>query len=96
MRDELLQKAFIPPIERVDAVLDTDTYNEIDDQFALSYMVRSSDKINLKAIYAAPFFNQNSTSPADGMERSYNEIFNILTLMGEEEFKKCVYRNLYP
>jgi inosine-uridine nucleoside N-ribohydrolase len=92
MKEVIFEKAFVPPIECVDAVIDTDTYNEIDDQFALSYMIRSSDKINLKAIYAAPFFNQNSTSPADGMERSYNEIFNILTLMGEDDLKKCVYR----
>jgi purine nucleosidase len=26
-----------PPVGRVSAVLDTDTYNEIDDQFALVY-----------------------------------------------------------
>jgi inosine-uridine nucleoside N-ribohydrolase len=55
-------------------------------------MIRSNDKINLKAIYAAPFFNSHSTSPADGMERSYNEIFNILTLMGENGLKECVFR----
>jgi inosine-uridine nucleoside N-ribohydrolase len=54
-------------------------------------MIRSNDKINLKAIYAAPFFNQHSTSAADGMEKSYNEIFSILTLMKEEELKKSVY-----
>ena len=90
-REELLL-AFTPPSGVVDAVIDTDTYNEIDDQFALAYMIRSNDKINLKAIYAAPFFNSHSTSPKDGMERSYNEIFNILTLMKEESLKSIVYR----
>lgn len=92
MENKDLLKALTPPCGKVDAVIDTDTYNEIDDQFALSYMIRSSDKINLKAIYAAPFFNQHSTSPADGMIKSYNEIFNILTLMKEEELKKCVFK----
>ena len=92
MTNEQLLKALTPPSGVVDAVIDTDTYNEIDDQFALSYMIRSDDKINLKAIYAAPFFNQHSTSPKDGMEKSYNEIFNILTLMKEEKLKKVVYR----
>ncbi len=92
MKKEMLYKALTPPSGVVDAVLDTDTYNEIDDQFALAYMIRSNDKINLKAIYAAPFFNSHSTSPADGMERSYNEIHNILTLMKEEELKKIVFR----
>ncbi len=92
MTKEMLLKALVPPKGRIDAVIDTDTYNEIDDQFALSYMIRSNDKIDLKAIYAAPFFNSHSTSPADGMERSYNEIFNILDLMGENELKERVFR----
>ena len=56
------------PQGKVDVVLDTDTYNEIDDQFALSYLVKSDEKLNLKAIYAAPFFNHRSDSPADGMD----------------------------
>lgn len=68
----------------VDLVLDTDTYNEIDDQFALAYMVRSQDVLRPKAIYAAPFFNENSTGPEDGMQKSYQEIFKILDLLGEE------------
>ena len=46
------------PKGRVDVVIDTDTYNEIDDQFALSYLIKSDEKLNLKAIYAAPFFNE--------------------------------------
>ena len=92
MNNEMLLRALTPPEGIVDAVIDTDTFNEIDDQFALAYMIRSSEKINLKAIYAAPFFNQHSTSPADGMEKSYNEIHNILTLMNENELKRIVFR----
>jgi len=80
------------PISRVDVVLDTDTYNEIDDQFALAYLLRSTEKCDVKAIYAAPFFNGKSTGPADGMERSYDEIHKILSLMGEEEMKRHVYK----
>ena len=60
------------PTGNIDCVLDTDTYNEIDDQYALSLMIKSP-KLNLRAIYAAPFFNTHSTSPEDGMERSYDE-----------------------
>lgn len=80
-----------PPTGRIDCVLDTDTYNEIDDQYALSLMVKS-DRMNLRAVYAAPFFNHHSTSPEDGMERSYEEILNLLTLMGKEELKASVFR----
>ena len=63
-----------------DAVLDTDTYNEIDDQFALCYALRSADKINLKAVTAAPFLNERSDSPGDGMEKSYEEINRLLSI----------------
>lgn len=80
------------PTGRVDVVLDTDTYNEIDDQFALSYLVKSDEKLDLKAIYAAPFFNHRSNSPADGMERSYNEIMTILTLLERDDLKNNVFR----
>lgn len=68
----------------VDMVLDTDTYNEIDDQFALSYALFAQEKLHLKAVYAAPFHNERSTGPADGMERSYQEILKLFRLAGRE------------
>ena len=46
-----------PPTGKFDMVLDTDAYNEIDDQFAISYMIKSKEKIHVKAICAAPFYN---------------------------------------
>jgi len=58
-------------------VFDTDTYNEMDDQFALAYAL-GVDRIKLLAINAAPFFNDRSTSLADGMEKSYDEIGRVL------------------
>ena len=68
------------PSGPVDLVLDTDAYNEIDDQFAISYALRASDSLTLKALYAAPFFNERSSGPADGMEKSFQEIGKILSL----------------
>jgi len=90
--DALFLNRLNRPTNPVDVVLDTDTYNEVDDQFALAYMVKSSDKLHIKAIYAAPFYNSKSTGPADGMERSYQEIMNILSLMDEEALKDVVYK----
>ena len=66
------------PSGKIDMVLDTDTYNEVDDQFALAYALKSSKKLNLKAVYAAPFHNDRSKGPEDGMEKSYQEIINIM------------------
>lgn len=76
---------------KLDAVLDTDAYNEIDDQFAIAYMLRSKERFNVRALYAAPFHNEKSDSFGDGMKRSYREIHKILDLMGEEEMKSRVY-----
>ena len=68
----------------IDVVLDTDAYNEIDDQFAISYLISYKDRLNIKAIYAAPFHNSRSVSAKDGMEKSYAEIEKLLSLMGEK------------
>ena len=40
-------------------ILDTDTYNEIDDQFALALAMIAKDKIDLACVCAAPFHNEN-------------------------------------
>ena len=71
------------PTGKIDVVLDTDACNEVDDQFAISYLLKSTEKCNVKALYAAPYFNNRSESPADGMEKSYREIFRLLDLLGE-------------
>jgi hypothetical protein len=71
-----------PPTGRVRAVLDTDTYNEVDDQFALVQTILSPDRIKLEAIYAAPFQNQRSTGPGHGMDLSYDEILRLLGRLG--------------
>ena len=61
-----------PGVKRM--ILDTDTYNEIDDQFALALAMLSPDRIDLAAVTAAPFHNDRSESFGDGMEKSYREI----------------------
>ena len=76
---ETLIKRLDPPANRpIDMVLDTDTYNEIDDQFALMYSLLSTEQVNLTAVYAAPFHNDRSSGPEDGMVKSYDEIVRLL------------------
>jgi len=71
-----------PPSKRpVPMVLDTDTFNEIDDQFALVYALISPE-LDVQAVYAAPFLNARSTGPEDGMEKSYEEILRVLDKLG--------------
>jgi len=63
----------------VKTILDTDTYNEIDDQFALVQMLLSKERIDVLSINAAPFsMNNRSDDPQKGMELSYEEIFRLL------------------
>lgn len=76
--DETRLKMLAPRPGRVRCVLDTDTYNEIDDQFALVQMLLSPERLDLQAIYAAPFFNDRSSGPGEGMELSYQEILRLL------------------
>lgn len=76
-------KQLQPPSGKVRMVLDTDTYNEVDDQFALAYAYLSKEKIELEAVYAAPFHNNRSSGPADGMEKSYQEILRLLEMLGK-------------
>ena len=87
-----LTKRLQHPSGPVDVVLDTDAYNEIDDQYALAYLALNPEKLRLKAICAAPFCNQNAESPAQGMQKSYEEIHHILSLMGRKDLQEAVYR----
>ena len=89
--NQLLQ---IPEVPRkvVDVVVDTDAYNEIDDQFAISYALLSPERINVIALCAAPFHNKKSSGPKDGMEKSYDEILKLLALMGRSSFADRVFR----
>ena len=63
--------------ERINVILDTDTYNECDDQFALSYMLLSQDRFNIEAITVAPYHHDNDISIEEGQEKSYQEILKI-------------------
>jgi len=85
-------KNFTVPTGKVDVILDSDAYNEIDDQFAIGYMLGHGEKLHIKGICAAPFFNNKVSSPKEGMEKSYDEILKILTLAQREDLKKTVFK----
>ena len=63
---------------KINVILDTDTYNECDDQFALSYLIKSQDKFNIEAITVAPYsHNTRNVSVPEEQELSYKEILKI-------------------
>lgn len=88
MRLKKLEK----PTKKVDVVIDTDAYNEADDQFAIAYALKLTDKINIQAFYAAPYINLIAPTPQIGMEKSYDEILNILSLANETDYNSIVFR----
>ncbi|HZG83368.1 nucleoside hydrolase [Paenibacillus sp.] len=85
--DEIVRKLAYPG-GAVRMVLDTDTYNEVDDQFALAYALASKERLRLEAVYAAPFRNDRAATPKEGMLKSYEEIQRIFQLTGYETLPK--------
>ena len=84
MNEALRIKNLQVPCGRIDVVIDTDAFNEIDDQYAIAYLLKSKGKLNTKAIYAAPYSRKNSGTVEEGMLRSYNEILKLLDLLKED------------
>lgn len=62
--------------KKFNVILDTDTYNECDDQFALAYMIKSQEILNIEAITIAPYSNKN-VNPKESQELSYKEVLKI-------------------
>lgn len=92
MNDEQRIPMLQCPGHPVDVVIDTDTFNEVDDQFALVYLLKNLDRLRLRAIYAAPFLNEKADTPKDGMEKSYQEILKLLELADCPAYKEKVYK----
>lgn len=70
----------------IDLVLDTDAATEVDDPFAIAYLLLSPERFRLQAIYAAPFaMNERAQDPAVGMEMSYQEILHMMQLCRREQ-----------
>ena len=91
-RHAALRERLALPAGRISMVLDTDQYNEVDDQFALAYAVRSPEKLDVEAVYAGPFVNARADTPREGMERSYDEILKMLELLGDERLPEATFR----
>ncbi|THF77341.1 nucleoside hydrolase [Cohnella fermenti] len=85
LSQEQLLRRLARPEGKIRIVLDTDTYNEIDDQFAVVYALKSPERMKVEALYAAPFHNDRSDGPKDGMEKSYRELQRIAKLLPEAE-----------
>ena len=70
-----------PPDGACSVIIDTDTWNEIDDQFAIIHALMSPE-MNIETIQAAGFHAavRNTKNFEHGMELSYEEIQRVLEL----------------
>ena len=74
---------------KVNVILDTDTYNECDDQFALSYLIKSKENFNIEAITIAPYSHKTrNVSVEEGQELSYNEVLRICKWLNFDTINK--------
>lgn len=77
--------------EKINVILDTDTYNECDDQFALAYMLKNQDIFNIEAITVAPYSHkERNETVISGQEKSYNEILKICKWLNFETADKVL------
>ena len=75
--------------EKINVILDTDTYNECDDQFALAYLLKNQDKFNIEAITVAPYSHSDRKEIIEETtEKSYNEILKICNWLNFETKNK--------
>lgn len=71
-------------------ILDTDMANQVDDQFALTYLLNSLDKMELEAITIAPFSKLKTIE--EGTQLSYEMTLKILELMDKREYQDKVFK----
>lgn len=77
--------------DRINIILDTDTYNECDDQFALTYLIKHQELFNIEAITIAPYSHKKHfISASDSQNLSYNEAIKICNHLYFD--KKKVYK----
>lgn len=63
-------------------ILDTDLYNEIDDQIALAYVLKSKDTLNLEAVTIAPF-TKGEYNTKTSIDKSYEVAKKIFKMCNE-------------
>jgi purine nucleosidase len=59
---ELLQR-LEPPSGKIRLIIDTDTHNEIDDQFAIAWVLLSQDVFDIEGVVAEPYSHRDHREP---------------------------------
>jgi len=86
MTKEQFLKNLVPPEGRIDVVMDTDAYTEIDDLYAIAYLLLHAEKFRVKGFCAAPFDKSSrAATPQIAMEKSYDTVLDLLERLGRQD-----------
>lgn len=82
-------------MQKENIILDTDISNEVDDQYALCYLMKSLDIFNLEAITIAPFSSNKYarvSSLEEGINLSTNTACKLLDMLNFSEYKDRIHK----
>lgn len=69
LSDDAMRAILQPPSDPVRLIIDTDTHNEIDDQFTLAWALLSQEQLNIEGVCAEPYSFRHHRDP---MIAAYN------------------------
>jgi purine nucleosidase len=63
LTDDAMRRMLEPPSARIRLIIDTDTHNEIDDQFTIAWALLSQDQLDIEGITAEPYSFRHHREP---------------------------------
>lgn len=91
MTKEQFIKNLSRPQGQIDVFLDTDAAAEIDDLYAIGYLISNKEKFNIKGFGATMFCGWRSRGIKESTEDSFNEILKVLKLLKREDLLDKVF-----
>jgi inosine-uridine nucleoside N-ribohydrolase len=69
LSDDAMRRMLEPPTAPIRLIIDTDTHNEIDDQFTLAWALLSQDQLTLEGMCAEPYSFRHHRDPLNAAYR---------------------------
>ncbi len=85
-----MREQLTPPNGRMRLIIDTDTHNEIDDQFALAWALLSQDRLEIEGVLAEPYSFAHHQAP---LLAAYEQLLNQEASVQEEVMLVGSYRS---
>ena len=92
MTNEQYIKNLSRPKGQIDVFLDTDAAAEIDDLYAIGYLLSNTEKFRVKGFGATMFSGWRARGIKESMEDSFNEILKMLKLTHREDLSPLVFK----